>query len=270
MEVVEKVSELLKKIKAGKPVIHHITNFVTMNDSANVVLAIGASPIMANDPAEVAEVVSISKALVLNLGTPNENNIRSMLIAGEKANRLGIPVVLDPVGAGATSFRKGICSKLLADIRLSVIKGNLSEIMHLAGVHSISHGIDSCLQYDHGTDIVKGLAGKLNCIVAATGRQDIVSDGKRTYTIGNGHEMLSKVTGTGCMTSSLAGVFCSVTQDHLIGTIGGIMSVGIAGQLAFESLRPGEGVGTFKARLLDNIYNLDEGTFLREGVINGG
>ncbi|HYF83682.1 MAG TPA: hydroxyethylthiazole kinase [Clostridia bacterium] len=268
MEAIQKASELLKTIKESRPIIHHITNYVTMNDCANIVLAIGGSPIMANDAAEVSEVVAISKALVLNIGTPNHNNFRSMLLAGEKANELGIPIVFDPVGAGATNFRKEICSKLLADIKPAVIKGNLSEIVHLASFDGCNYGIDSYLDVDNGKEIVQELAGRLNCIVAATGRMDIVSDGKITYTINNGHEMLSRITGTGCMISSLVGVFCSVTQDYLIGTAGGIMAMGISGRLAFDSLLPNEGVGMFKTRLFDNIYNLDESTFLREGEIN--
>lgn len=267
MEAVGKVSKLLKLIRESKPIIHHITNFVTMNDSANTVLAIGASPIMANDPAEASEVVSMAKALVLNIGTPNGNNLQSMLLAGKKANELGIPVIFDPVGAGATGFRKEICSKVLANIRLSVIKGNLSEIKHLAGFGGGSCGIDACPDSGSGSGIVKELAGKLNCIVAATGRMDIISDGKGTYLVNNGHEMLSRVTGTGCMTSSLIGAFCSVTRDYLVGALGGIMAMGISGQLAFDSLKPGEGIGTFKARLFDSIYNLDESIFLREGLI---
>ncbi|MHB1392213.1 MAG: hydroxyethylthiazole kinase [Clostridia bacterium] len=268
MEAIKKASELLKRIKESRPIIHHITNYVTMNDSANVVLAIGGSPIMANDTAEVDQVVAISKALVLNIGTPNHNNLQSMLLAGKKANELGIPIIFDPVGAGATTFRREICSKLLADIKPAVIKGNLSEIMHLANLDGCSYGIDSHLDIDNGTEIVQELARKLNCIVAATGRTDIVSDGKTTYTINNGHEMLSRITGTGCMIASLVGVFCSVTQDYLIGTVGGIMTMGISGRLAFDSLLPNEGAGTFKARLFDNIYNLDEDIFLREGEIN--
>ncbi len=270
MEAVKKASELLKRIKESRPIIHHITNYVTMNDSANIVLAIGGSPIMANDAAEVEQVVALSKALVLNLGTPNHNNFKSMLIAGKKANELGIPIIFDPVGAGATSFRKEISSQLLADIKPTVIKGNLSEIMHLANVDGCCYGIDSNLSTNNGKELVQRLARELKCIVAATGRKDVVSDGKITYTINNGHEMLSRITGTGCMTASLVGAFCSVTPDYLIGTVGGIMAMGISGRLAFDSLLPKEGTGMFKVRLFDNICNLEEDIFLREGEIDAG
>ncbi|HYE83379.1 MAG TPA: hydroxyethylthiazole kinase [Clostridia bacterium] len=267
MEVVKKAAGLLTKIKENRPVIHHITNYVTMNDSANIVLAVGGSPIMANDTAEVTEVVAISKSLVLNMGTPNRNNFRSMLLAGSKANELGIPVILDPVGAGVTAFRKEICGRLLTDIRPAVIRGNFSEIMQLAGMNGYSRGIDSSLDTDNGKGLVRELAGRLNCIVAATGRYDMVSDGKTTYTIHNGHELLSRVTGTGCMTSSLIGAFCSVAQDYLAGAVGGIMAMGISGQLAFDGMLPGEGTGMFKVRLFDNIYNLDGDTLVKEGAV---
>lgn len=265
MEIIRKAAELLIRIKENKPLIHHITNYVTMNDSANVVLAIGGSPIMANDPAEVLEVAAMAKALVLNIGTPNNNNFRSMQLAGKKAKEMKIPMVFDPVGAGATSFRREICNKLLADIKPTVIKGNISEIMYLASIGGCTSGIDSFLDIDNGTEIVQKLAKDLNCVVAATGRIDIVSDGSTTYTINNGHEMLSKITGTGCMTSSLIGAFCSVTADYLTGTVAGIMTMGISGQLANACLLPNEGIGMFKVRLFDNIYNLKKDTFIREG-----
>lgn len=266
LEITREAAELLIRIKEKRPLIHHITNYVTMNDSANVVLAVGGSPIMANDPAEVIEVAAMAKALVLNIGTPNNNSFQSMLLAGKKAKETKIPIVFDPVGAGATSFRREMCSKLLADVKPDVIKGNISEIMYLASADSHSSGIDSFSDIDNGTEIVQSLAKDLNCIVAATGRIDIVSDGSTTYTINNGHEMLSKITGTGCMTSSLIGAFCSVTTDYLTGTVAGIMTMGISGQLAFGSLLHNEGIGMFKVRLFDNIYNLNKDTFIREGV----
>ncbi len=270
MEIVSEAAELLIRIRERRPLIHHITNYVTMNDSANVVLAIGASPIMANDPAEAAEVAAMAKALVLNIGTPSNNNFRSMLSAGKKANELSIPIIFDPVGAGITSFRKKMCEKLLAEIKPAVIKGNISEVMYLASMESCSCGVDSFSDIDNGTEIIQRLAKDLNCVVVATGKRDIVSDGINTYIISNGHEMLSRVTGTGCMTSSLIGAFCSITGDYLTGTAAGIMAMGISGQLAFNSLLPGEGIGTFKVKLFDNIYNLNKKIFVREGEAHVG
>ncbi len=267
MDICGKAGELLINIRRNRPLIHHITNYVTMNDCANIILALGGSPIMANDPSEAEEVAAMAKALVLNLGTPGNDSLRSMLMAGKKANELNIPVVFDPVGAGVTCFRKGMCTKLLAEVRPSVIKGNISEILHLSGKPSCSSGVDSSEEVSNIADIVKGLAKAMDCVVAATGRTDIVSDGSITYAISNGHEMLSRITGTGCMTSSLIGAFCSLTPDCFTGAAAGILAMGISGQLAHDSLLPGEGVGMFKVRLLDNVYRLDKEIFIRKGEI---
>ena len=270
LDIIGEASELLIRIKEYRPLIHHITNYVTMNDCANAVLAIGGSPIMAKDPSEAEEVAAMSKALVLNMGTPDNNNFRSMLLAGKKAKEMKIPVIFDPVGAGTTSFRREICCKLLSDIKPDVIRGNISEIMYLAGKDRYSCGVDSNWDIDNAAGIVQGLAKDLNCIVAATGRKDLVSDGSTTYIINNGHEMLSKITGAGCMASSLVGTFCSMTEDYLTGAVAGVMVMGISGQLANECLMPNEGIGMFKVRLFDSMYNLNKDIFMREGVVYAG
>ena len=270
LDIIGEASELLIRIKEYRPLIHHITNYVTMNDCANAVLAIGGSPIMAKDPSEAEEVAAMSKALVLNMGTPDNNNFRSMLLAGKKAKEMNIPVIFDPVGAGTTSFRREICCKLLSDIKPDVIRGNISEIMYLAGKDRCSCGVDSNWDIDNAAGIVQGLAKDLNCIVAATGRKDLVSDGSTTYIINNGHEMLSKITGAGCMASSLVGTFCSMTEDYLTGAVAGVMVMGISGQLANECLMPNEGIGMFKVRLFDSMYNLNKDIFMKEGVVYAG
>ena len=270
LDIIGEASELLIRIKEYRPLIHHITNYVTMNDCANAVLAIGGSPIMAKDPSEVEEVAAMSRALVLNMGTPDNNNFRSMLLAGKKAKEMRIPVIFDPVGAGATSFRREICCKLLSDIKPDVIRGNISEIMYLAGKDRYSCGVDSNWDIDNAVGIVQGLAKGLNCVVAATGREDLVSDGSTAYIISNGHEMLSKITGAGCMTSSIVGTFCSMTEDYLTGAVGGVMVMGISGQLANACLMPNEGIGMFKVRLFDSMYNLNRDIFMREGVVYAG
>ena len=270
LDIIGEASELLIRIKEYRPLIHHITNYVTMNDCANAVLAIGGSPIMAKDPSEAEEVAAMSKALVLNMGTPDNNNFRSMLLAGKKAKEMNIPVIFDPVGAGTTSFRREICCKLLSDIKPDVIRGNISEIMYLAGKDRYSCGVDSNWDIDNAVGIVQGLAKGLNCVVAATGREDLVSDGSTAYIINNGHEMLSKITGAGCMTSSIVGTFCSMTEDYLTGAVGGVMVMGISGQLANACLMPNEGIGMFKVRLFDSMYNLNRDIFMREGVVYAG
>ena len=270
LDIIGEASELLIRIKEYRPLIHHITNYVTMNDCANAVLAIGGSPIMAKDPSEVEEVAAMSRALVLNMGTPDNNNFRSMLLAGKKAKEMNIPVIFDPVGAGTTSFRRENCCKLLSDIKPDVIRGNISEIMYLAGKDRYSCGVDSNWDIDNAVGIVQGLAKGLNCVVAATGREDLVSDGSTAYIINNGHEMLSKITGAGCMTSSIVGTFCSMTEDYLTGAVGGVMVMGISGQLANACLMPNEGIGMFKVRLFDSMYNLNRDIFMREGVVYAG
>ena len=270
LKVIREAAELLIRIKECRPLIHHITNYVTMNDCANAVLALGGSPIMAKDPSEVEEVVAMSKALVLNMGTPDSNTFKSMILAGKIAKEMKIPVIFDPVGAGVTPFRREMCRKLLSDIKPDVIRGNISEIMYMAGKDGCSCGVDSNLDIDNAMGIVRGLAKDLNCVVAATGRKDLISDGSTAYIIENGHEMLSKITGAGCMATSLAGTFCSVAEDYLKGTVGGIMVMGISGQLANACLMPNEGIGMFKTRLFDNIYNLNRDIFMREGVVYAG
>lgn len=264
MELIRKAAELITEIKRAKPLIHHITNYVTINDCANAVLAIGGSPVMANAPEEAAEIAAMSKALVLNLGTPNRNSFRSMLLAGKSAKDKGIPVIFDPVGAGLTSFRQELCERLLGEIRPEVVKGNLSEIMYLAGMEVCSHGVDSAASCD-APEIVGKLAEKLKCVVVATGAKDIISDGSRIYLINNGHEMLSRVTGTGCMTSSLIGTFCAVAGDYLTGAFGGVMTMGVAGQQAFRGLKQDEGTGMYKVRLFDSIYCISSDIFTEEG-----
>lgn len=247
--------ELLSKIKTKKPLIHHITNYVTANDSANIVHSIGASPIMADAIEEVEEIVSKASSLVINMGTLNSTRLEAMLKAGKKANELGIPVILDPVGVGATTFRKDAAFKLLKEIKFSVIKGNLSEIKALNGMDALSKGVDSEeLDSENSKEVVKALSQKLNTIVASTGEVDYISDGNRIAIVKNGHKMLSEITGTGCMSTSLIGAYSSVTKDYFSAAIAGITTMGIAGEIAYEKLSASEGNGSFKVYLLDAVY----------------
>lgn len=256
MSIEEKLAAALSAVKAKSPLVHHLTNYVTVNDCANMVLAIGASPVMADDITEVEEMVSIASALVLNIGTLNARTIESMLAAGKKAKSLGIPIILDPVGVGATILRTKTAEQIIKEIQPTVIRGNMSEIKVLAGLDVTTKGVDSTASDENAEDIAKKLALDWNCIIAITGKTDIVSDGKHVYRIDNGHPILSDVTGTGCMTTSLIGSYCGVNQDYLTAAIAGIVSMGLAGELAQKSLAPQEGIGTFRIRLFDNIYNL--------------
>lgn len=267
MEIQQRISENLAAVKAKSPLIHHLTNYVTVNDCANIVLALGASPVMADDLEEVEDMVSIASALVINIGTLNARTIESMLTAGKKAKALGIPVILDPVGVGATGLRTRTAERIIKEVKPNVIRGNMSEIKVLAGLNVAIKGVDSVADEENGSQIAKKLASEWGCIIAITGKVDFVSDGESVYAIENGHPMLANVTGTGCMTTSLIGAYCGANSDALISTIAGITSMGLAGEWAYQSLSPHEGSGTFRVRLIDAIYNLTPEQLARGGKI---
>ena len=265
MEIREKLRASLSAVKEKSPLIHHITNYVTVNDCANIVLAIGASPVMADDLEEVEEMVGFASAFVINIGTLNSRTIESMLVAGKRAKALGIPVILDPVGAGATKLRTATVEKLILEVKPDVIRGNMSEIKVLAGLDVAIKGVDSVADEQDAASIAKKLAAELDCIIAITGKTDFVSNGREVYLLDNGHKILADVTGTGCMTTSLIGAFCGANKDYLVATVAGIIAMGLAGEMAQGSLGQEEGIGTFRARLFDNIYNLTP-----ESLANGG
>lgn len=260
-KIVLEVGKLLNEVRNKKPLVHNITNYVTVNDCANILLALGASPIMADDIREAADITAISSALVINIGTLNERTIESMIASGKKANELNIPVVFDPVGAGASEFRNTTTKRIIEEIKINVLRGNMSEIKFIAGVQANTKGVDASEAdtkggNDEGVNIAKSLAEKLNCIVAITGVTDIVSDGQRVAILENGHKMLADVTGTGCMTTALVGGFCGAGSDYFIGAISGIISMGIAGEVAFE--KAGKiGTGSFHISIIDTISNLN-------------
>lgn len=271
MEMYSKsIAELLKQVKAEKPLIHQITNYVTVNDCANIVLALGGSPVMADDWEEVEEMVSLASALVINIGTLNSRTVTSMLKAGKKANDLGLPVVLDPVGIGATGLRTETAQKIIREVRLSVIRGNMSEIKVLAGGSGKTRGVDSTEGHQEGKEVASGLARKLDCIVAITGAQDTISDGVKTILVKNGDPLLARVTGTGCMATALVGTYCGVASDYFLGTVAGIVSMGLAGENAARDIGDGAGIGTYKVKLFDQIFRLTpqelaEGAKIHEG-----
>jgi len=273
-----KISGLLAMIKDRQPLVHHITNYVSANDCANTMLAIGASPIMADDEDEVADIVSIASALVLNIGTLNRRTIASMRRAGKKANAIGIPVVLDPVGAGATTLRSGTAGMILKEIQPAVIRGNMSEIKAISGLGAATKGVDASARDiqaaqdpDYGRRIAGELAARLNCTVAITGAVDIIAGGGKTYLIANGHSMLSRVTGTGCMCTSLIGAYCAVTKDFMSAAAAGILTMGLAGEMACEKLPAADrGAGTFRVKLLDALFQLTAEDILKRGNVREG
>ncbi|MDR0571292.1 MAG: hydroxyethylthiazole kinase [Rickettsiales bacterium] len=256
----EKILFLLDEVRESKPLVHHITNYVTVTNCANATLAICGSPIMADDIKEVEEIVSISKALVINIGTLNERTVKSMLVAGKKANKMGIPVIFDPVGAGASKLRNNAIAKLLSNVRMSVIRGNISEIRHIAGDTTRIEGVnasdsDLIRKLHDNINTVKTCSRKYGCIASISGAVDIITDGDKIFTVANGHSVMSKITGTGCMLTSLIASFCGVTTDYLMATVAAVASMGVAGEIAFE--KAGNfGTGTFNAALLDAISML--------------
>lgn len=267
MEIIKCIINNLEAVKEKSPLVHHITNYVTVNDCANIVLAIGGSPVMADDIKEVEEMVSFASALVINIGTLNERTIEAMIKAGLKANELNIPVILDPVGVGATKLRNETVKRLIDNIKFAVIRGNMSEIKITAGIEVEIKGVDSKASDVGAVEVAQNLAKKLNTIVAITGARDVITDGERVCLVDNGHKILSMVTGTGCMTTALIGAFAGVTKDYLVAATAGIMSMGIVGEKAHGSLGENDGIGTFKARLFDNIFNLSSVDFEERGKI---
>jgi hydroxyethylthiazole kinase len=256
MEILQEIANSLLEIKEKKPLVHHITNYVTVNDCANMTLAIGASPVMADDIGEVEEMVSFASSLVINIGTLNTRSIESMIAAGKKAQEKGIPIVFDPVGVGATKLRTASAKRIIEEVRPAVIRGNMSEIKILAGLDADIKGVDSVSGEEDGEMVARELSKKLDCIIAITGKRDIIAQGDRICRIDNGHAILSQVTGTGCMATSLIACFCGVASDLFIGAAAGVTVMGLAGELAKKALQTGEGIGTFRVRLFDAVWSM--------------
>ena len=268
MEILQSIAANLQGIRDKKPLIHHITNYVTVNDCANMTLAIGASPVMAEDIGEVEEMVSFAATLVINMGTLNSRTIESMVVAGKKARKMGIPVIFDPVGVGATTLRTATAERIIREVSPSVIRGNMSEIKIIAGFEETIKGVDSVASAQDGEQVAQELSHKLSSVIAITGKQDIIAQGDRIVRINNGHSMLAQVTGTGCMATSLIGCFCGATNDWFTGAVAGVMTMGLAGEIAQQSLRAGEGIGTFRIRLFDAVSTMSPKLFIKAGKIS--
>jgi len=251
------IYELLKKVKEQKPVVHHLTNWVTIYDCANVVKVLGASPVMAHAPQEVAEMAVIASSLVLNIGTLTVDFVEAMKIAAESANKKNIPVTLDVCGAGATKLRDQKCFELLDAAHITIIKGNASEIARIAGQSVTTKGVDAGSVGANLMDLAVGLAKSQHCTVVITGKEDIVSDGKQCYRVNNGHPMMADIVGTGCMATSVVGTFAAVDSDYVHTSVAGLVCFEIAAELAVQK---SQGPGTFKEQLYDALYNLDRTT----------
>ena len=248
----------LAAIRERRPLVHQITNYVVMNETANATLALGALPVMAHAVEEVEELAAVAGALVLNIGTLSKDWIEAMLLAAQAANRASVPVVLDPVGAGATKLRTETAKRLLAETEIAVVRGNAAEVATLAGRQAEIRGVESIGANDSGSELAKTAASTLGCVVAVTGPVDHVSDGDRVVAVANGHELLSAVTGTGCMSSAITGCFLSVAPDRpLEAAAEALVAFGVAGE---DAAQRAAGPGSFHANLYDALYNLDPGT----------
>lgn len=251
------IFRLVKKVREQKPVVHHLTNWVTIYDCANIVKVFGGSPIMAHAPEEVAEMSSIASSLVLNIGTLTPDFVDAMEMAARSANSKGTPVILDVCGAGATRLRDAQCHRLLQRVKIDVVKGNVSEIARVAGEDVRTKGVDSGEYYGKIETAMEYLAHTRRCTVVATGKEDYVTDGSRTFVVRNGHPMMENVVGTGCMATSVIGTFCAAETDLAFASAAGLAAYEIAAEIAVAG---SHGPGTFKQQLYDAVYSLDRET----------
>lgn len=256
MNIKQEVNSILSEIRRARPLIHHLTNGVTINDCANITLAVGASPVMSTHRDEVREIVRASRALVLNIGMISDTVEEAMHIAGEEARSIGVPIVLDPVGAGATKHRRDVALGLIEKVRPTIIRGNVSELRALLGEESHARGVDSIAAEDDGLQIALRAAKTFGCSIAMTGARDIITDGQTYYLIQNGHSMLTRVTGTGCMTTSLIASALAVADRPLAAAVTGVLTMGLAGEMAHKALFGNAGVGAFHVKLFDAVFAL--------------
>ena len=261
--------EILYQVRSRKPHIHCITNYVTANDCANILLASGGSPIMADCPEESAEITALCDGLLLNTGTLNPEKLSAMRKSGRIANELHHPVVLDPVGAGASRFRTESIRLLLREIRFDVIRGNLTEIKALFCHEKKSHGVDAVSSdriteetLPEITNLIKTIASEQNTVIAVTGQIDIVADKNQAYCIRNGCSMMKKVTGSGCQLSALTTAFITANPEKILeATASAVCAMGVCGETALEYLKEEEGNAGFRNRIIDAVYHLDSEIF---------
>jgi hydroxyethylthiazole kinase len=245
--------QALEKVRAQAPVVHNITNYVVMNTTANALLALGASPVMAHAEEEMAEMVGIASALVINIGTLSRPWVESMFKAAEHADRRGIPIVLDPVGAGATPYRTDTVQKLVAATRPTIIRGNASEIMALCGASAKTKGVDSTEASGDALEAAHTLHDRLGSVICISGETDyIVGDGT-LFRVRNGHPMMTRVTGLGCTATALCGAFAAVTQDPARAATQAMAVMGIGGEMAMERA---DGPGSLQMHFLDVLYRM--------------
>lgn len=267
-ERVKMLKQCFDNVREKHPLVHNITNYVTVNDVANILLACGGSPIMADDYGEVEDITSICQGLNINIGTLNKNTIPSMFLAGKKANVLGHVVLLDPVGAGASGLRTKTANELVRDIKFTVIRGNISEIRTLMEGTGNTKGVDADLadavteeNLDETIGKLKAFSEATGSVIAVTGAIDLVADSEKCYVIRNGKPEMGAITGTGCQLSGMMTAFlCANAEQPLEAAAAAVCAMGIAGEIGFEHLKEGEGNSTYRNRIIDAIYHMDGNT----------
>jgi hydroxyethylthiazole kinase len=256
----------LAAIRERKPLVHQITNYVVMNETANATLALGALPVMAHAVEEVEEMAAVAGALVLNIGTLSEHWIEAMLLAAKAANGADVPVVLDPVGVGATRLRTETAKRILDEAGIAVVRGNAAEVATLAGREAEIRGVESIGAADSGAELARAAASALGSVVSVTGPVDHVSDGARTIAIANGDPLLGTVSGTGCMSTAITGCYLAVAPTPLEAAAEALVAFGVAGEDAAVGAK---GPGSFHVALYDALYNLDPATLDSRAKVEG-
>lgn len=259
------LKEILEEVRKKEPLIHNIMNRVSINDCANLLLACGASPVMADEEREAEEITASSAGLVLNMGMLSQRVIPAMMKAGIKANEMGIPVILDPVGAGISAFRRETVEKLKEVMHFSVIRGNASEIRALSGKREEGKGVDAapCDQVteeniEQMVKIARECSEQTGAVVILTGAMDVVTDQKESFLVLNGHPMMKKVTGTGCQLSALTAAYVAVCPEKpLESALAAVCAMGVAGEKAYARMKPENGSGSYRIYLMDGIYQLN-------------
>ena len=259
------LGECLSCVRTNVPLVHNITNYVTVNDVANALLACGGSPIMSDEPLDVEDITSICGGLNINIGTLNSQSIKAMHLAGKRAKELGHVILLDPVGAGASALRTNTALELIDELHPTIVRGNASEIKALALGSSSTQGVDANAadvvteaNLNEQVEFVAAYARSLQCIVAITGPIDLISNGTRTYAVANGRPEMEKITGTGCQISGIATAFAVANPDATLEAVtAAIALMGVAGDIAWDALQPGEGNASYRNRIIDAIYTLD-------------
>lgn len=259
------LKDALDNVRASLPLVHCITNYVTVNDCANALLAVGGSPIMSDEPADVEDITSLCGGLVLNIGTLNEHSVEGMQRAGRRAGELGHPIIMDPVGAGASKLRTKTAGLLLDGLKVRIVRGNMSEIKALAGAAAATRGVDvnpdDAVTEENlvaSAAMVRGLSARWDAIVAVTGAIDIVADSQRAFAVRNGTPLMGKITGAGCILTCLVGAFAIANPDRpLEAAVAAVAAMGLAGQIAANRMGGMDGNGSFRTYVLDALTRLD-------------